>query len=136
MCIRVDLPEPEGPMIELKRPRSKPTDTPVRASTAASPSPKRRQRSVATTIGAPLWLIAGLGRAVAARRVLVGVRHHGQFALPAMRAGTPPSERLPRATPRPSQGSAAPGSCAARSRWSAAAVPRIGFGVIAPAWSP
>ena len=35
----VDLPDPEGPMIALKRPRSKPTDTPASASTAASPSP-------------------------------------------------------------------------------------------------
>ena len=39
MCISVDLPEPDGPMIALKRPRSKETDTPASASTAASPSP-------------------------------------------------------------------------------------------------
>jgi len=39
MCMSVDLPEPDGPMIALKRPRSKETDTPSRASTAASPSP-------------------------------------------------------------------------------------------------
>ena len=37
MCIRVDLPEPDGPMIAVKRPRSKPVLTPTRASTAASP---------------------------------------------------------------------------------------------------
>ena len=35
----VDLPEPDGPMIALKRPRSKETVTPASASTAASPSP-------------------------------------------------------------------------------------------------
>jgi hypothetical protein len=39
MCMRVDLPDPEGPMIALKRPRSNATDTPASASTAASPSP-------------------------------------------------------------------------------------------------
>ena len=39
MCISVDLPEPDGPMIALKRPRSKATLTPASASTAASPSP-------------------------------------------------------------------------------------------------
>ena len=39
MCIRVDLPEPEGPMIAVKRSRSKPVLTPASASTAASPSP-------------------------------------------------------------------------------------------------
>ena len=50
MCISVDLPEPDGPMIALKRPRSKPTLTPASALTAASPSPKRRRTSVAVTI--------------------------------------------------------------------------------------
>ncbi len=39
MCIRVDLPEPDGPMIAVKRPRSKPVLTSTSASTAASPSP-------------------------------------------------------------------------------------------------
>ena len=39
MCIRVDLPEPEGPMIAVKRSRSKEVVTPASASTAASPSP-------------------------------------------------------------------------------------------------
>ena len=38
-CIRVDLPEPEGPMIALKRPVSKATSTPSMARTAFSPSP-------------------------------------------------------------------------------------------------
>ena len=49
MCISVDLPEPEGPMIAVKRLRSNPVLTPASASTAASPSPKRRQTSVAIT---------------------------------------------------------------------------------------
>ena len=39
MCISVDLPEPDGPMIAEKRPRSNSVVTPARASTAASPSP-------------------------------------------------------------------------------------------------
>ena len=39
VCISVDLPEPEGPMIAAKRPVGKPTLTPASASTAASPSP-------------------------------------------------------------------------------------------------
>lgn len=38
-CIRVDLPEPEGPMIAVKRPAGKPTLTPSRARTAVSPLP-------------------------------------------------------------------------------------------------
>jgi ABC-type lipoprotein export system ATPase subunit len=57
MCISVDLPEPEGPMIAVKRSRSKPVLTPSRASTAVSPCPKRRWRSVATTTD-PLTLTA------------------------------------------------------------------------------
>ena len=39
MCIRVDLPDPDGPMIAVKCPRSKPVLTSTRASTAAAPSP-------------------------------------------------------------------------------------------------
>ncbi|HZN89641.1 MAG TPA: hypothetical protein VFB44_11750 [Thermoleophilaceae bacterium] len=39
--ISVDLPEPDGPMIAVNDPRSKSTETPRRASTAAAPSPKR-----------------------------------------------------------------------------------------------
>ena len=39
MCMSVDLPEPDGPMIAVKRPRSNPSVTPSRASTAASPCP-------------------------------------------------------------------------------------------------
>ena len=39
MCISVDLPEPDGPMMALKRPRSNSTLTPASASTAAAPSP-------------------------------------------------------------------------------------------------
>ena len=35
----VDLPEPEGPMIAVKRPAGNPTVTPSSAWTAASPSP-------------------------------------------------------------------------------------------------
>ncbi len=39
MCIRVDLPDPEGPMIAVNLPRAKPVETSTSASTAASPSP-------------------------------------------------------------------------------------------------
>ena len=38
-CISVDLPEPEGPMIAVKRPAGKPTLTPSRALTSVSPTP-------------------------------------------------------------------------------------------------
>ena len=41
MCISVDLPDPDGPMIAVNEPRSKSTETPRSASTAAAPSPKR-----------------------------------------------------------------------------------------------
>jgi hypothetical protein len=39
MCIRVDLPEPEGPMIAVSRASATSSETPRRASTAVSPSP-------------------------------------------------------------------------------------------------
>ena len=38
-CIRVDLPEPDGPMIAVKRPRSNAQLTESRATTRVSPSP-------------------------------------------------------------------------------------------------
>src|SRR4051794_8968145 len=58
MCISVDLPEPDGPMIAVKRPRSNPVLTPVRASTAAAPSPKRRVTASATTTS-PFVVLTG-----------------------------------------------------------------------------
>src|SRR5947209_6374720 len=50
-CISVDLPDPDGPMIAAKRFAGKSRLTPTSASTAASPSPKRRCRSRTETIG-------------------------------------------------------------------------------------
>ena len=38
-CIRVDFPDPDGPMIAVKRPRGIPTVTPSSATTRASPCP-------------------------------------------------------------------------------------------------
>ena len=38
-CISVDLPDPDGPMTAVKRPRSKVTFTPAKAWTVASPVP-------------------------------------------------------------------------------------------------
>ena len=38
-CSRVDLPEPDGPMIAVNSPRANSIVTPRSASTAASPSP-------------------------------------------------------------------------------------------------
>ena len=38
-CIRVDLPEPDGPITAVKRPRSKVTFTPSSALTVAWPIP-------------------------------------------------------------------------------------------------
>ncbi len=38
-CMRVDLPEPEGPMIAVNRPTSNSTSTERRATTWVSPSP-------------------------------------------------------------------------------------------------
>ena len=57
MCMRVDLPDPDGPMIAVKRSRSKSTLRSLSASTAASPSPYRRLTSLACTM-AP-FLAAG-----------------------------------------------------------------------------
>src|SRR5512143_2077612 len=52
MCIRVDFPDPDGPMIALKLPRENSTLTPRSASTAVGPSPKRRTTSCPATTGA------------------------------------------------------------------------------------
>ena len=38
-CMRVDLPEPDGPMIAVNRPAWKFTETPSRARTSVSPWP-------------------------------------------------------------------------------------------------
>ena len=38
-CIRVDLPDPDGPMIAVSWPWAKSTVTPARAATAVSPYP-------------------------------------------------------------------------------------------------
>ena len=38
-CRRVDLPDPDGPMMALNRPVGNSTVTPARARTAAPPSP-------------------------------------------------------------------------------------------------
>ena len=54
-------------MIALKRPRSKPTLTPARAFTAASPSPKRRRTSVAVTIESMPRRVGKAGRLTAVR---------------------------------------------------------------------
>ena len=47
----VDLPEPDGPMIAVKVPRSKATSTPRSASTADVPAPKRFDERVAPDDG-------------------------------------------------------------------------------------
>ena len=39
MCMRVDLPDPDGPMIAVNCPRRMPTLTPSSARTALSPWP-------------------------------------------------------------------------------------------------
>ena len=39
MCMRVDLPEPDGPMTAVSWPLATSTETPRSASTAVSPSP-------------------------------------------------------------------------------------------------
>src|SRR6266487_5775923 len=49
MCIRVDFPEPEGPMTAVSLPPSTARETPRSASTAVSPDPNRRVSSCALT---------------------------------------------------------------------------------------
>ena len=51
-CMSVDLPEPDGPMTAVNWPAGTSMLTPRRASTAASPLPKRRVTAVAATAGA------------------------------------------------------------------------------------
>ena len=65
MCIRVDLPEPDGPMIAVSPPAGNSTETPSSAVTAASPSPNTRRRSVALTI---VLRLDGGGGGLAQRR--------------------------------------------------------------------
>ena len=50
-CMRVDLPDPEGPMIAVKRARAMETSTPSSAVTAFSPRPKTLNRARAVTTG-------------------------------------------------------------------------------------
>ncbi len=47
----VDLPDPDGPMMAVKPPVGKSTETSISACTAASPEPNVRLRSTAETIG-------------------------------------------------------------------------------------
>jgi hypothetical protein len=53
--MRVDFPEPDGPITAVALPGAMFTETPRKASTAVSPSPYRRVTSRATTT-APSWL--------------------------------------------------------------------------------
>src|SRR5918996_2428223 len=48
-CIKVDLPEPDGPITAVNWPSMIASETPRRGSTAVSPSPKRRLSSRAAT---------------------------------------------------------------------------------------
>src|SRR5262249_49379999 len=49
-CMRVDLPEPDGPMMAVNRPAAKSTLTPSRARTAVSPRPYTFTRSMIFTV--------------------------------------------------------------------------------------
>src|ERR1017187_5921352 len=69
-CNRVDLPEPEGPMIALNRPLSKAIVMPSSARTMASPLPYSLTASVVlaatgrasdAAVGAPVVVIAAIG---------------------------------------------------------------------------
>jgi hypothetical protein len=52
--MRVDLPDPDGPITAVSLPRSISTDTSRSAVTSVSPSPKRRLTAAAVTTGPPL----------------------------------------------------------------------------------
>ncbi len=58
-CMSVDLPDPDGPMMAVNRPRSKPTVTPSRARTAVSPEPYTFTRSTAATAARASWPACG-----------------------------------------------------------------------------
>ena len=69
MCMRVDLPEPEGPMIAVKRPAGNPTVMPSSARTAASPSPYTRTTSAAdTSRGSDTFMTGSVAKRTGARR--------------------------------------------------------------------
>src|SRR5581483_6978308 len=70
MCISVDLPEPDGPMTAVSLPASMSSETPRSASTAVSPSPKRRLTSLALTTAAAAAAAAVTVRHYPARRRL------------------------------------------------------------------
>ncbi len=50
-CMSVDLPDPDGPMTAVNRPRSKVTLMPARAWTTACPVPYVLRRSTAWAAG-------------------------------------------------------------------------------------
>ena len=50
-CISVDLPDPDGPMTAVKRPRSNVTSMPASAWTVACPVPYVLRRSTACAAG-------------------------------------------------------------------------------------
>ncbi len=69
-CMRVDFPEPDGPMIAANSPRAKSRSTPARALTCASPVPytlvrSRADATVALTevllTGVPICVVSLLG---------------------------------------------------------------------------
>ena len=62
MCMSVDLPEPDGPMIAVKVPRSNATSTPRSASTAELPAPKRFVSVWPRTTAAPAAASASVSR--------------------------------------------------------------------------
>ena len=53
MCISVDFPDPDGPITAVSRSDATSRETPRSASTAVSPSPKRRVTSAAVRTGVP-----------------------------------------------------------------------------------
>ena len=59
VCMSVDLPEPDGPMIAVKRPVAKSTVTPSSARTSASPLPYTLEASTARAATAALRWVSG-----------------------------------------------------------------------------
>ena len=83
-CMSVDFPEPDGPMIAVKRSGSNATETSSRARTAVSPLP---YTLVPCTTRAAAVRVAGSWRAVA----VMGAPSDGGFvdARPTLRNGAP-----------------------------------------------
>src|ERR687887_1119703 len=110
-CIRVDLPEPDGPMMAVNWPAGRSTETPSRARTAVSPCPYTLTRSTALAAKRVRWLsisdeltssplLDGRGPQPTSLLLLPGAGSARALTRLGRRADTPDTELTRRHSPR------------------------------------